>query len=455
MSKNKFIYTLVCTALLFQTSLVNAEHDEYVVKNQKVWNELSSLATQGDAIALLTLGYIHEDYNHEKEAFGYYQNAAAKGNIDAKRNLGIMYATGRGGVRKDYSMAFKLIKEAADRGDAKAQSDLGTMYTFGDGVEKDYNEAVELFRKAIKQGFTVAQKVFAKALFHLSLTYDGTDFQKAQKAYDLKFEAATQGHAFAQYQMAQIFSHTYYDYVNYDNPIYVVKKNDKKANEWYQKSADNGNKYAMSYLAQKHYKQDPKKAFKINKRGATAGDTLAKYNLANMFYFGQGVEKDSVKAFKWYEEAAKEGNKDAQQKVAGMYSLGIGVKKNDEQAAKWVKVIEGNKSFSFIEFNNKVEKIEKWANDLFDNRFFVYNFTYLQTNNIPSERIRLHGQRIIKKIWIDVEVQLNKDGTIKRDNNDNISLCKIKAKSNNLLLDVDKNCFIEKDIWDRIKDYAW
>jgi TPR repeat protein len=48
-------------------------------------------------------------------------------------------------------------QKAADQGDAKAQSNLGVMYNFGEGVLKDYKQAVYWYQKAADQGYAGAQ----------------------------------------------------------------------------------------------------------------------------------------------------------------------------------------------------------------------------------------------------------------------------------------------------------
>ena len=57
----------------------------------------------------------------------------------------------------DYVTALREFREAADTGDARAQSKLGAMYDTGQGVERDDAEAVRWFRKAAERGDLVAQ----------------------------------------------------------------------------------------------------------------------------------------------------------------------------------------------------------------------------------------------------------------------------------------------------------
>jgi TPR repeat protein len=49
--------------------------------------------------------------------------------FDTKTQLAVKYTFGKG-VLKDYKQAVYWYQKAADQGDAKAQSNLGTMYAF-------------------------------------------------------------------------------------------------------------------------------------------------------------------------------------------------------------------------------------------------------------------------------------------------------------------------------------
>ena len=55
-------------------------------------------------------------------------------------------------ARGDYAKALRLIRPAANDGDAAAQFYLGTMYVTGHGVQQDYSAAALWFRKAAEQG---------------------------------------------------------------------------------------------------------------------------------------------------------------------------------------------------------------------------------------------------------------------------------------------------------------
>jgi hypothetical protein len=51
-----------------------------------------------------------------------------------------MYTEGQG-VIQDYSEAFKWYRKAAEKGEARAQGNLGVMYIKGQGVSENYIQA--------------------------------------------------------------------------------------------------------------------------------------------------------------------------------------------------------------------------------------------------------------------------------------------------------------------------
>ena len=66
---------------------------------------------------------------------------ARKGDAEAQKNLGNMYANGRG-VPRDYAEAVKWYRLAADQGHSLAQYNLGVAYNSGQGVPQDDAQAL-------------------------------------------------------------------------------------------------------------------------------------------------------------------------------------------------------------------------------------------------------------------------------------------------------------------------
>ena len=69
-------------------------------------------------------------------------------------------------------------------------------------------------------------------------------------------------------------------------------------------------------------------AFSWYSSAAEAGFMPAKFNLATMYYEGQGTKRDMAKAFQLYSEIADTGDGDALFMVGRMYYEGLGVEKD-------------------------------------------------------------------------------------------------------------------------------
>jgi hypothetical protein len=84
------------------------------------------------------------------------RQAADKGYAGAQFDLGAMYFEGSG-VTRDYVEAVKWYRLAATQGNGRAQFNLGLMYAAGQGVTQDYAEAIKWYRLAADQGDADAQ----------------------------------------------------------------------------------------------------------------------------------------------------------------------------------------------------------------------------------------------------------------------------------------------------------
>src|SRR4030065_1452840 len=60
--------------------------------------------------------------------------------------------------RGDYATAFRLMKPLAEKGDAKAQHNLGVMYDYGRGVPQDYTKALKGYQRASAPGMPDARE---------------------------------------------------------------------------------------------------------------------------------------------------------------------------------------------------------------------------------------------------------------------------------------------------------
>lgn len=100
-----------------------------------------------------------------EEYFVQLQKEASAGNVEAQYNLGRIYFRGEGftgvvfvrDVPKDIAKAVEWYQKAAEQQNVNAQRDLGMMYKFGLGVKEDADKAFVWLQKAAAQGNDVAQ----------------------------------------------------------------------------------------------------------------------------------------------------------------------------------------------------------------------------------------------------------------------------------------------------------
>jgi uncharacterized protein len=111
----------------------------------------------------------------------------------AAAELDAAVAAARGG---DYAAALRALSPLAERGDARAQFDIGFMHAYGWGVPRSAAEATNWYRKAADQGLAVAQHF-------LGLAYVNGEGVRPDDAEAARWfaRAAAQGFSQAQYML--------------------------------------------------------------------------------------------------------------------------------------------------------------------------------------------------------------------------------------------------------------
>jgi hypothetical protein len=169
-------------------------------------------------------------------------------------------------TKGNYIQAFNIFYTLAKEDDEKAQYNVGLMYAQGLGVQKDMSKAVKWYEKS-----------------------------------------ATQGNAFAQYNLAQ-----YYHYQgSTDTHAYA------KAKYWYEKCVKNEvkesyNNLGALYLEGLGVPKDEVKAFELFKQGADKLDASASINVALLYAWGKHVSHDKMKAYDYLKTALKQGRIEAE-----------------------------------------------------------------------------------------------------------------------------------------------
>jgi localization factor PodJL len=156
------------------------------------------------------------------------------------------------------------LREAAAGGDARAQFEIGAIYTEGRAITQDYAEAAKWYERAAAQGFVPAQ-------------YRIGNLYEAGQGVDKDFEVAKL---------------------------------------WYQRGAEAGNRMAMHNLAALYAggqlgEQQFESAAEWFAQAAARGMTDSQFNLGMLYARGLGVEQDFEQSYKWFSLAARNGDTDA------------------------------------------------------------------------------------------------------------------------------------------------
>lgn len=120
-----------------------------------------------------------------KLAVSWYRKAADNGNAAAMNNLAVCYARGEG-VQQDLNEAFKLYDKASAKGNLLATINLASMYEQGKGTAQDKKKAFELFHQiaSYKNDFFSEEdkKNIANAMYNVGRMYFwGIGIEKNQK----------------------------------------------------------------------------------------------------------------------------------------------------------------------------------------------------------------------------------------------------------------------------------
>ncbi len=233
----------------------------------------------------------------------YMQNieAAKRGDATAQNEIGVCYENGTG-VPQDFNQSFQWYSKAAAQNNPLAQFNVGTCYYNGRGVEQNYEKAAEWFRKAADQKLPMAQ-------YNLGVCYmngQGVGQNHTLALYWFR-KAAEQNNPNAAYNVGMYYYHGVGVEIDYE-----------KAFAYYEKAADLGlptayNNLGVCYKTGNGVAQNFDKAVEMYQFGADMGDPIAQYNLGVSYEVGEGIQQDFEKAIFWLEKALAGGQQAARE----------------------------------------------------------------------------------------------------------------------------------------------
>jgi TPR repeat protein len=234
-------------------------------------------------------------------------------------------------LRQISPLALAELRRSAESGDRISQNNLAYLYTFGQGLPRDDQEAAKWYTASAAQGL-------AAAPYNLGALYEhgrgvSKDYQKASIYYR---RAAEQGHALAQARMGLMYEREW-----------GVNRNLKEAMRWYRAAAEQGDPSAQCNLGNGFYSgqgvaRDYLKAAEWYRQAAERGMPAAQNNLGALYRYGLGVQTDYSQARYWYGKAAEQSFPAAEANLGVMYEDGLGVEKDLQQAVAWYRAAAGH-----------------------------------------------------------------------------------------------------------------
>jgi uncharacterized protein len=194
---------------------------------------------------------------------------------------------------------------------------------------ENYTLAIKLFR-------TAAANESTGAYLNLGIFYeDGIGVEKSDvQAFQWYQKSANAGDKVGQYKLGV---------------FYMLGrgtgKSVEKSSTWLIKAADQGQIRAQYLVGLMHYHgegavQSFDEAAKWFRKSADQGEAEAQYMLGLCYYDGDGVIQDYVSAGSWWRKAADQGDAKAQYRLGMLHKKGEGVKIDRGKASYWLKKAE-------------------------------------------------------------------------------------------------------------------
>lgn len=260
------------------------------------------------------------------------------------------------------AMQANQVRARAKKGEAWAQQCLAVFYQDGFGVPTNLDEGIRWLRKAAEQDH-------APAVYAMGCVYEsGTHLSQDEAAALTWFRKAAQlGSPDAEARLG-----CYYLYGRGG-----LQKDEETAIDWLTPSAEAGVVLAQYHLGLLLLRRGElhegdgwlRKAAVSYREEAESGNRDAQFQLAEMYYVGQGLAKDVTEAvhwyglaarqnhveaafrlgnihcdaaeyqeaFRWYRQAAEQGYPAAQTNLGVLYNEGYGVDQDLREAVKWFR----------------------------------------------------------------------------------------------------------------------
>jgi TPR repeat protein len=263
------------------------------------------------------------------------------------------------------SKAFKRYLLFAERNDVASQLKVADMFSTGEGVEKNEENAIAWYKKAAASENVEAMQKLAQIYernlneevnyWWIKLAETGDAFAEYKTALLYLKNSNVKKHAQGVLLLKQAAEKKFTKAEYFLGVLFIEGKRVKKSTEMgcllLKQAAEKNFVLAQRRLGIELFERDEKdcsskEAFYWLSEGAKNDDGLCFYFLGHCFLLGKGTHKSEKDAFYCFEKAASKNIAEAQHALACCYSNGLGAQKNTEKCLELLLISSKNGNIS-------------------------------------------------------------------------------------------------------------
>lgn len=296
-----------------------------------------------DAIILLAEMNFYGNFSHPRnfpEAMTWYKRLAElDGNSTAQYMLGLMYATGIGGVERDQAKSLLYHTFAAEQDSIRSEMTLAFRHHAGIGCPRDCNKAVDYYKRVADKGMAHWQsgppggQAFVRNAYRW-VEVDGGIYGEGASVSSSGPNAPRDGITTAHVDHVL-------DYLDMKErqgdftAMFTLGKHYYEAPRGYKRNFRKAQRQ-FTKIARAYWAKDGKVNAKAPKGIERTAGKAAAY-LGRMFLRGEGMEQNLEKAQTWFKRGIANGDSFAQYHMGLMYRDGLGVPRDGVRAGTYLK----------------------------------------------------------------------------------------------------------------------
>lgn len=268
----------------------------------------------------------------KQKSFEELQLLVEQNNSDAMYELGSRYLSGNG-VPKDYEKAVNYFRKAETARNIKGTYGIAKCYFYGKGLKQDYEKAYNIFYDLMTKYNDIDSKYYVGLMYYLGYFVK----QNYEMAYNIFKELSDNGDKGAKRRIADMYYFGQYLPRDYTKAFEIFK-------DLYENQND---KYSLMMLSDMYYhgygtEQNFKKAKELGELfEQNDNDKNTAYFLGEIYYYGKDTDINYEKAINYFEKALDERYDDAYYYLGQIYQNGgYGVEKDIEKSRNYLFKVE-------------------------------------------------------------------------------------------------------------------